>query len=216
MIGPHLFGIRDKILPLQILINDIPVNYKYNERNFIKVLVPIQYDYFINKKIKINIQFSNLFNVQLILYENNNGFVISHLTTLQKNNKLKWIQDYINYYSRHIGVELITIYDNNSDNFFQLFQSVINKKKIKTNLKLIQWNFVYDGKINDKWYNSCQCCSLTHAYYKFGKCDFFLNFDIDELINPRIRLETWVILTIILFRAICHLLIKKKIMLLKF
>ena len=57
------------------------------------------------------------------------------LVTVQKNNKLQWIRDWISYYRNEFGIQHVYIYDNNSDNQETLIETLSNSATV------IPWNF---------------------------------------------------------------------------
>lgn len=99
------------------------------------------------------------------------------LVTIQKNNQIRWIRDWIKYYKYSIGIENIFIYDNNSD-----YQDSL-QHELGEDATVIPWNFPFG--VNSRSGNKfCQVGALNHFKYKYGwDCKTILNFDIDELLK---------------------------------
>jgi hypothetical protein len=97
------------------------------------------------------------------------------LITLQKNNEIRWVEDWIEFYKTQFGIEHIFIYDNNSDNYEDLCKALDGKATI------IPWNFPYGPHyLNDNAFT--QIGALNHFTYKYGEACTIFNFDIDELL----------------------------------
>lgn len=100
------------------------------------------------------------------------------LVTLQKNNNLSWIEDWIDFYREQYDVNHVFIYDNNSDNYAELSDALRGKAT------MIPWNFPY-GPFYQHDNSFCQLGALNHFKYKYGDHCTILNFDIDELLFCR-------------------------------
>jgi hypothetical protein len=105
------------------------------------------------------------------------------LVTVQKNNKLQWIRDWISYYRNEFGIQHVYIYDNNSDNQETLIETLSNSATV------IPWNFPHGIK-HRSGNKFCQVGALNHFKHRFGEDTIIFNFDIDELLvvrNPKIK-----------------------------
>lgn len=100
------------------------------------------------------------------------------LVTVQKNNKLQWITDWISYYKNEFGIQQVYIYDNNSDNQDALLES------LESLATIIPWNFPH-GISHRSGNKFCQVGALNHFKYRLGKNTSIFNFDIDELLVCR-------------------------------
>ena len=106
------------------------------------------------------------------------------LNTLQKNNPLEWIRDWVLYHHRIHGVERVLFYDNNSQNRQELkeFLSQLESEGSENfEICFIPWDSIYAPlKLS-----FCQVSQINHAYYwLWDKASYHLNHDIDEyLVN---------------------------------
>ena len=145
------------------LISKITINYKTKNTIYLKIIFhkldKLEYTCQINPQIFEHINLS--------------------LTTLQKNNKIEWIKDWIQYYYLH-GVNRLILYDNNSENREELI-SELNKIDINLEIILVKWDFKY-GPYRSNCNQFCQTGSLTHALYMFHSTNWMINCDIDEYI----------------------------------
>jgi hypothetical protein len=97
------------------------------------------------------------------------------LTTIQKDNQIHWILDWIRYYEKAFGVDQFIIYDNFSEYQAQLIDV------LPDNILVVPWNYPYgptDSTVN-KFLHTGQ---INHSRLRFEEVDTFLNFDIDELL----------------------------------
>ena len=102
------------------------------------------------------------------------------LATLQKNNHIEWIEDWIKWYSRLHSVQRLVLYDNGSSNKQNLIRCL---KELDVDMKivLVDWPFEY-GRIPD---NFTQKGAMNHCRMRFAVRDgYCINADIDEyLVN---------------------------------
>ena len=102
------------------------------------------------------------------------------LITKQKNNKPKWIIDWINHYTHRYNVTNIVIFDNNSDDFEGL------KRQLESfsHVSLIPYNFPF-GVPRQFPSNFLQHNLMEIAFQQFCKDDTFIfNFDIHQFKHP--------------------------------
>ena len=100
------------------------------------------------------------------------------LTTIQKDNRIRWIEEWMEFYSQNYGINETIIYDNNSSNRNEL--RAISSDK----LLIVAWDYKY-GPIRSHDNQFCQLGSLNHCRLKFGSNNIIMNFDIDELLCLR-------------------------------
>lgn len=103
------------------------------------------------------------------------------LNTLQKDEPLEWIRDWVLYYHRIHGVERILLYDNNSESRSALMEFLPQLESETLEICLIPWDINYSPFL----LSYCQYGQLSHAYYwLWDKTSWDINCDIDEyLIN---------------------------------
>ncbi len=96
------------------------------------------------------------------------------LVTLSKDNRLRWIQDWIYYYRKEFKIERVIFYDNNSDNKTELMQN------LDTDVVVIDWDFKF-GPYYSHTNKFCKIGALNHCRLHFGTKGYCFSFDIDEL-----------------------------------
>ena len=102
------------------------------------------------------------------------------ITTLQKDNPVIWITDWVRYY-QSIGVDRVMIYDNGSSNIDAVRSAL---SAVSGDIVLIHWPFPYgDPKHSNSF--MAQVGALRHATELNHDSGWLLNFDIDEYLVPK-------------------------------
>ena len=112
------------------------------------------------------------------------------LTTLQKDNRVEWIADWIAWYAHHYAIDAVVLYDNASAEQQHLPGRLANALQPRLQpcslqqVSVVQWNAPYGLIVNFNHANFfCQHGSLNHCPRRFARRgDTILNFDIDELL----------------------------------
>jgi hypothetical protein len=112
------------------------------------------------------------------------------LTTLQKDNRVEWIADWIAWYAHHYAIDAVVLYDNNSADQPRLLQRIAQalqprlRPSTLSEIILVPWNAPYGLIVNHSHANFfAQHGSLNHCPRRFCRPgDQVLNFDIDELL----------------------------------
>ena len=110
------------------------------------------------------------------------------LFTLSKNNKLRWIQDWIRYHRDNHGVTAVLLYDNASTDYsVEELRSTINSIEGLETTCVVRWPFKYgpQGIGADRFWDSdyCQYGAWEHARFRvLSAARSALNLDIDELV----------------------------------
>ena len=146
-----------------------------------------------NKLIKLIIYVDNFSQIQLFnkrikfekLKHNIDSKNTRVLCTLQKNNPLEWIKDWILFYIKNHNINLIIIYDNNSNIYtiddLKKYLDAINCKIIIVNTLFKYGPQRYNGSAFDS--DFLQSFILEHVRYKYcSNKSFLINVDIDELL----------------------------------
>ena len=97
------------------------------------------------------------------------------LVTMQKNNKVQWIKDWITYYQTAFGIKEVFIYDNSSNNQDKLAEELHGEATI------VKWNSEY-GPSFDFSNSFSQIGALNHFKHRYASNCTIFNFDVDELL----------------------------------
>lgn len=106
------------------------------------------------------------------------------MSTMQKNEPIHWICDWVQYHHKVHGVGGFAIYDNNSDKYtVEELQSALDALPLDVVVHVIPWNVPF-GPHTPKWdSNFSQFTQLEHWKFKYAWCsNFAINQDIDELL----------------------------------
>ena len=104
------------------------------------------------------------------------------ISTLQKNNYVEWISDWILWHSRLYDVKRIVLYDNESSNQKQLMK-YLKTLEPEVQIVFVCWPFPYGSKAS---YMFCQHGTLNHCRLKFPiSSSYCINLGIDEYLVLR-------------------------------
>ena len=186
-LGPRPLNLSNELFPLSIYVNDYPVKSRLDEVERLiflesdtlsdvygdQLLVKFEFKSFV-KSIELNLSDSNS-------WEQGFGEARLSISTLQKDNHIEWIEDWIKWHCRLYDVKRLLLYDNASSNRDEL---VLRLKNIKDEVKImfVDWNFPYGVEP----YEYAQQGALNHARLLFPIQDAYcINLDIDEyLVKP--------------------------------
>jgi len=183
LIGPPLYSTKDW-LTINAKFTDqtgnfLPFNSIEIDRACYTTVTVNQYVNFItmhtnNSKTHIQVNHQNgLFSNEKVM------------VTLQKNNPIAWIQQWITYHKKVLGVDAFLIYDNASTLYTskELEHSLLDLGAIVT---IVDWPYPYGPQGSDfaPWDSDYgQYGMLEHAKIRYlNKSKLVLNNDIDELV----------------------------------
>lgn len=114
--------------------------------------------------------------------------------TLQKNNPISWIQQWIKYHAT-LGVESFLIYDNASD-LYSASELETALNSLGVFVKVVEWAVPYGPQGFDcEYYNTwdsdyAQSCMFEHAKHRYlTNARLAINADIDELLVLNTSIE---------------------------
>lgn len=97
------------------------------------------------------------------------------IVTHQKNHKIQWIKDWVDYYRNQFYTQNIVIYDNGSDNCDEV------TAELEGIASVVPWSFPYG--ITDRSGNKfCQVGAINHLRTRYARNGFVFHFDMDELL----------------------------------
>lgn len=100
------------------------------------------------------------------------------LSTLQKDNEIQWIKDWMTYYCLEHEVRYIALYDNKSSNYPEI-EKTLSGMSLPLTCILIQWDYP------KAWFR-VQSAANNHCTRLLGdRGTYYLNFDIDEYLVNR-------------------------------
>lgn len=128
-----------------------------------------------------DLSFSHTIYLQTYPWEQDADVAKLTLQTMQKDEPLEWIHDWILYHHRIHNVERILLYDNGSRNQEALIELLMSLESETLEICFIPWHISYAPTP----LTECQVAGLTHAYYwLWDQISWIIYCDIDEyLIN---------------------------------
>ena len=175
-IGPPLLNLHKTLLPATLSIDGRTLTFR-TKTNHKKLLVLTA---FLPTKLPENslpdtqISFANGLSKTICL-RSPTPLQGNMLITIQKNNKIKWIKDWITYYRDQFDIQHVVIYDNDSSNQKALIE------KLRGIAIVIPWPFPF-GIAYRSGNKFCQVGALNHLKIRYARNSLIFNFDIDELL----------------------------------
>lgn len=175
-LGPKLLNLKDKYMDFSVIFNGSKTTrsqtydgshyfyFKYGVKNVAE-----------NNSVEIHI---NGHKKQVNIAKNNYKCGDRILITKQKNNRSKWLVDWIKHYTDRYNVTNIIIFDNNSNEFDTINNELAQFKHVQ----FIPYNFPFGiPKLFPS--NFLQHSLMEIGFQQFCKDDAYIfNFDIDELL----------------------------------
>ena len=193
-VGPALLNLKAEIFPLEIYIGKRSVEFFVTE---VKKLIFLESEELIGtssdavsltlkfKTFECSLKLNNDVGGEWLEVKENNQLT---LTTLQKDNPIVWIEDWILWHCRLYRVRRVILYDNGSHNQKELITK-LRKLEPEVEIVLVYWEFPY-GRDS---YIYAQRGSLNHCRMRFPPVKeggrsrnwYCINVDIDEyLVSP--------------------------------
>ncbi len=187
-LGPRLLNLKSKILPLKVYVDDQAITFRLDEVDRLVFFESQKLPTNLNENFSVRFEFKTFFRtMELNLSESKTWereSKDSHLTitTLQKDNYIEWIEDWVKWHSRLFGVKRLIFYDNGSSNRDQLLRRLSHLED-EVKVIYVDWDFPY-GLLQ---YECAQPGSLNHARLAFPiRNSYCINLDIDEfLVLPK-------------------------------
>ena len=196
-IGPALHNLKEEIFPLEIYIGKTRIDFfitKVKKLIFLESKKPISDTSDIKsltlkfKTFECLVELNNDERSRWPEYKDNNQLT---LTSLQKDNPVVWIEDWILWHCRLYEVKRVILYDNGSYNRKELITK-LRKLEPEVSIILVFWGFPF-GRYS---YEYAQRGSLNHCRMRFTPVDkedgsknwYCINVDIDEyLVSPHCK-----------------------------
>ena len=183
-IGSRLFNLENELFPMEIFVNGDNAEFKIYQQRKLLFIKSKRLPSSLPKSVHVELvfqSFTHSMSLDLQQYqqsiESNSSAPIT-ISTLQKNNDIQWVIDWILWHRRLHNVERIVLYDNGSTNRTELIE---NLKALEPEVKIIfvDWSFPYGISP----YKATQDGSLNHCRIRFPiKHGYCINLDIDELL----------------------------------
>ena len=181
-LGPELLNLKKDLFPMNITWNGLTLKHKLDQIKGISLLRSEPLSQPQQSPFPIKLSFKT-FDQTLVIdpsVENTSTSQSTEnrltLTTLQKDNPLPWISDWLLWHHRKFGVQRFVLYDNTSKNRDALL-ALLKSMPIQMEIVFVDWRFPYSHRPH----LYCQLGSLNHCRMRFsvyrGYC---INLDMDE------------------------------------
>ncbi|RDE08066.1 hypothetical protein [Pelagibacterium lacus] len=116
----------------------------------------------------------------------------SVLFTMNKDNRLEWIADWVDYHVHHHGIDTVIVFDNGSQRYrpADLLATISNRPGIRHAL-VLDWPFRYGAfdpavRLNPYWAHFLQNAAMNVVLRRLAaRARGILNLDVDELAESR-------------------------------
>jgi len=190
-IGPPLLNLEEALELQEISCNGKQLRYRCTKFFEGYTLISIKVPRFLREELTVQLSFHfNLFEKIVEVVPNHppareNGKSLLTLVTLQKDNPLEWIRDWMRWHNRMHGVGQLILYDNGSREYgYDELADTLHGEEEDSQSVLVNWDFPYtwDGQDDRRptWCPWPQIAALNHCYLKYGGYGWLLNADIDE------------------------------------
>ena len=181
-IGPRLYNLRKELFPLTIRVGNRVVSYRYYEIEHIFFLETTNLVTNLPKIIEIEFSFKCYKKTVALNWQRDEHRISAYdnipltISTLQRDNHIEWIGDWLLWHRRLYDIRRVVLYDNSSSNREQLINFL---RVLKSELQIIfvDWPFPHGVKP----VKHAQRGSLNHCRLRFpvsrGYC---VNLDVDE------------------------------------
>ena len=176
LLGPPLLNLRQDLLPLKIKLNGVVIassEKEFFKQRYVEISAPVN-PAKVSATNRIELDFNSVFTIELEVERNSQRQYSRILTTLQKNNRPKWIKQWVRYYMDYFDIDAVVLYDNGSDDLDTLRSEL-------EGVIIENWDYPY-GIVKSHFNKFCQYGSLNHCRLKYGSGSAIFNFDIDEIL----------------------------------
>ncbi len=183
-LGPPFVNLAQHLLPIQAYLTmdgvtySDPLPHKMENRDrvvFHTFVLPQKIESTTNLQVKFI--FANGWDSSVDIKPFYLPDVFLQFTTIQKDNPIKWIIDWINY-NKNLGVERIVLYDNNSVYYAELKQR-LETEIADVSVVLVNWPSTY-GTSRSGYNQFCQAAQNNHAHQCLGFSEWCGFLDVDE------------------------------------
>ncbi|MEE9321699.1 MAG: glycosyltransferase family 2 protein [Granulosicoccus sp.] len=185
-IGPPLVNLAKEVLPLDVRIIDEygqpgeQLTHRMTKRDrvaFHHFALPAQQRS--APALSVRIRLANGNETTFDVRRQQPKPVFLQFVTMQKNSPIVWIMDWLTYLAE-LGVQRVILYDNGSDNFIELSQSLA-AAPADLDIILVDWPFAY-GPVRSFYNQFSQASQNNHVHQCFANASWVGHFDLDEFL----------------------------------
>ncbi len=185
-IGPEMLNLEQNLRPMKLIVDGSSVAFQLKHIKHLTFLETESFDTQNANQIDVMFTFKSFSSSLSINADACEKFVHNAdsnthhltLTTLQKDNHIAWISDWILWHHKSYGVNRLVLYDNGSESRDAVIQ-MLNQLSIDINVVFVDWCFPYG--LGRPPFIHCQLGSLNHCRMRFSvEHGYCMNLDIDE------------------------------------
>lgn len=188
-VGPPLVNLARAVLPLELALPEHGgQTLRHRMRHYDRVTVhrfELPRTLRDSDALELRLSFRHGQVEELVAHRMRFPHATLHVTTIQKNNPLRWILDWLDWLAL-IGVERVLLYDNGSDEADELFNALSSDADTRPALVFVDWPYAY-GPVRSYYNQFAQATQNNHAHRCFGNATWMGHFDVDEY--PLVRAD---------------------------
>ena len=180
-LGPAFLNLKKDLFPMSVICRGSKLKYELAEIKGVTFFRSETLNEISTSQFEVDFHFET-FNQTVVIdpifdmnFRSNPGYRLA-LTTVQKDNPVEWVHDWLLWHHRAFGVQRLILYDNGSENLDELIAQ-LSSKSLELEIVLVDWPFPHGVEP----YKYCQLGSLNHCRLRFpvpkGYC---INLDVDE------------------------------------
>ena len=180
-LGPAFLNLKKDLYPMSVICLGNTLKYELEEIKGITIFQSETLNEIPNSQFEVDFQFKAFTQTVVIdpifdtKFRSNPSNRLT-LTTVQKDNPIEWVHDWLLWHQQAFGVQRLILYDNGSENLDELIAQ-LSSNSFELEIVLVDWPFPHGVEP----YKYCQLGSLNHCRLKFpvpnGYC---INLDVDE------------------------------------
>ena len=180
-LGSAFLNLKKDLFPISIICRGTALKYELEEIKGITFFQSETLNEIPTSQFEVDFHFKTFNQTVLIdpifdMKSRSNSSYRLTLTTVQKDNPIEWVLDWLLWHHRAFGVQRLILYDNGSKNLDELIAQ-FSSKSFELEIVLVDWPFPHGVEP----YKYCQLGSLNHCRLRFpvpnGYC---INLDVDE------------------------------------
>ena len=186
MSAPPILNLREHLFPFEVLdkenrIISKSIKIKNYERSCL-ISVKLNQTLHTDVSHKLRVKFRNGLAEEVEVGRLSLSPVFLQMATLQKNNPINWIKDWIEYHEKQ-GVNRFLIYDNGSADYDGI-KDMLGNLYCEAELVLIRWPYKY-GTLRNHRNKFCPNAQRNHSIHHFNNAEWTGFFDIDEFLSVK-------------------------------
>ena len=142
---PAFLNLKKDLFPMSVICRDKTLKYELEEIKGITFFQSETLNEIPNSQFQVNFHFETFNQIVEIdpifdmKFRSNPGYRLA-LTTVQKDNPIEWVHDWLLWHHRAFGVRRLILYDNGSENLDELIAQ-LSSRSFELEIVFVDWLF---------------------------------------------------------------------------